>query len=323
MTTAVGHEKINKTNAIFLLVAHLAAVGSVVWMATGHFSWWTLGLAILYFELCSISITAGYHRLFSHRAYKAKSWWRALLLIFGAASVQNSALAWSKDHRRHHTFVDTDKDPYNAKRGFWWSHIAWVYHEADEYDDGPRVTDLENDPLVMWQHRNYVLIAIVSTVVVPGLLGLLWGDPLGAILAVGFLRLVVQWHSTFTINSLAHIVGTQPYSTRNTSRDSGLIALVSWGEGYHNFHHRFQADYRNGVRWWQFDPTKWMLWTLQKVGVTFDLRRTPRETILKALANPRTFDDDAPASTPPDDMTPGDAASSDAASGPVAVAAGS
>ncbi|MDA1195912.1 MAG: fatty acid desaturase [Planctomycetota bacterium] len=293
MTTVAAGRKINWTNTLFIAAAHLVAVGAIVWMATGHFYWQSFVMGLVMLELCSISITAGYHRLFSHRAYKAAPWYRAILLIFGAASVQNSALAWSRDHRRHHTFTDTDLDPYNAKEGFWWSHVLWVLHDApeDHVAKGPRVTDLEDDPLVRFQHKYYVPIAILFAAVIPMCLGFLWGDPIGALLICGFLRLVVQWHMTFTINSLAHMVGTQPYSTRNTSRDSGLIAFVSWGEGYHNFHHRFQADYRNGVRWWQFDPTKWMLWTLQWVKVVSDLRRTPDATIQRALANPRHADD--------------------------------
>ncbi len=288
MTTAAAQRKLNWTNTIFLAVAHLAAIAGIVWMATGHFHWQTIVLAIVWLECCSISITAGYHRLFSHRAYKAAAWWRGFLLLFGAASVQNSALAWSKDHRCHHTFTDTDKDPYNAQEGFWWSHVGWVLYEGVEVEGAPRTTDLENDRLVMLQHKYYVPLAVLMGAVLPAALGGLWGDAIGGLLVAGFLRLVVQWHMTFTINSLAHMVGSQPYSTRNSSRDSWIIALISKGEGYHNFHHRFQADYRNGVRWWQFDPTKWLLWTFDKLGVVSDLRRTPKATIRRALDNPRT-----------------------------------
>ena len=288
MTTVAAERKINWTNTLFLGFAHLAAIGGIVWMVTGHFHWQTIVLALVWLEFCSLSITAGYHRLFSHRSHKAAAWWRGFLLLFGAASVQNSALAWSKDHRAHHTFTDTDKDPYNAQEGFWWSHVGWVLHEGAEIEGAPRVTDLENDPLVMWQHKYYVPLAFLMGAILPAGLGALWGDAIGGLLVAGFLRLVIQWHMTFTINSLAHMVGSQPYSTRNSSRDSWIIALISWGEGYHNFHHRFQADYRNGVRWWQFDPTKWMLWTWEKLGVVTDLRRTPKATIRRALENPRT-----------------------------------
>lgn len=276
--------KLNWTNTLFLTFAHLAAVAGVLWMIFGQFSWWTVGFAALWMGVCSMSITAGYHRLFSHRAYKASAWVRAFYLLFGAAGVQNSALLWSGDHRRHHSFTDTDKDPYDARRGFWWSHIGWVFFDGDRDGDDGRVNDLRSDKLVMFQHNYYVPLAFLMGAILPMCLGFAWGDPIGGLLVVGFVRLVFQWHMTFTINSLAHMVGTRPYNPNSTARDSWIIALVSWGEGYHSFHHRFQADYRNGHRWFHFDPTKWIVWTLSKLGATQDLRRTPSTKIAEARA---------------------------------------
>jgi stearoyl-CoA desaturase (delta-9 desaturase) len=124
--------------------------------------------------------------------------------------------------------------------------------------------------------------AIVSSGIMPLCLGFLWGDPIGALLIAGFLRIVVDWHSTFSINSIAHMIGRRPYSLANSARDSFLTALVTMGEGYHNFHHRFANDYRNGVRWFHYDPTKWWVWTLSKVNLTWDLKRSSREAILAA-----------------------------------------
>lgn len=278
--------KINWTNTIFITVAHLLAVVAIIWMVLVQFSWWTVGLATLWFCLCGVSITAGYHRLFSHASYTASKGWKLLMLVFGAASIQNSALAWAQDHRRHHRFVDGPKDPYNIQEGFWWAHIGWVLMDTGPVEDINRVADLERDKLVMWQNRNYLALAIFMAALLPLGLGLLWGDPIGALLCVGFLRLVLQWHITFTINSLAHMVGSQPYSTSNSARDSWITALFSFGEGYHNFHHRFASDYRNGARWWQFDPTKWMLWVLAKLRVVRDLRRTSAERIRAARNRP-------------------------------------
>ena len=118
--------------------------------------------------------------------------------------------------------------------------------------------------------------------VVPFCLGLIWGDPIGALVVAGFLRLVMQWHATFSVNSVAHYIGSRPYSLKNSARDSFVTALITLGEGYHNFHHRFQSDYRNGVRWYHFDPTKWWVWSLSKVGVCRDLRRVPADAIERA-----------------------------------------
>lgn len=271
--------RIDWVNFPFLLFAHLAAAFAIVYLAAIHFSWWTVGFGVVWLALCGLSITAGYHRLLSHRAYAASPLLRALYLAFGAASVQNSALRWSADHRAHHANVDQEDDPYNIKRGFWWAHIGWVVFNVPRARNMALVRDLEKDPLVRFQHRYYVPLAVLFGAVLPLVIGAAWGDPIGAMLVAGWLRLVVQWHATFSVNSLAHWVGRQPYSKRHSARDSFFVALVTFGEGYHNFHHQFQIDYRNGVRWYHFDPTKWWVWTAAKVGLAGGLRRVPKERI--------------------------------------------
>jgi stearoyl-CoA desaturase (delta-9 desaturase) len=273
-------------NTLFIGSAHLAAVYAVVHMAVFDFSWWTIGLGLVWYAFCGFSITGGYHRLFSHKSHTAHWSVRLFHLLFGAASVQNSALKWSTDHRRHHAETDTEDDPYSVKRGFWWAHMGWVLHR-DPQEHTVNVKDLERDPLVRFQDRFYVPLAILMAAVVPAAIGTAWGDPLGALLVVGFLRLVVQWHATFSINSLAHMIGARPYDPNSTARDSWVTALVSFGEGYHNFHHRFQADYRNGIRWYHFDPTKWAIRSMSWVGLTKDLRRTPVEAIERARREAR------------------------------------
>ncbi len=269
-------------NTIFIGSAHLLAVWGVAHMVFVKFSWWTVALGLVWMAACSVSITGGYHRLFSHPTYKAIAPLRLFYLLFGAASVQNSALKWSSDHRIHHTRTDTFEDPYNINEGFWWAHIGWVLHKGQRGVQESRVKDLNADPLVRFQHRWYLLLALLMAAVVPFCLGLLWGDALGAVLVAGFVRLVVQWHATFSVNSVAHYIGSRPYSLKCSARDSFVTALITLGEGYHSFHHRFQSDYRNGVRWHQFDPTKWWVWSLSKVGVCKDLKRVPKETIQRA-----------------------------------------
>jgi stearoyl-CoA desaturase (delta-9 desaturase) len=269
------------TNILFLSAVHLAGLGGLVYLLAVRASPWTIGLAVLWFALCGMGITGGYHRLFAHKSYRASAPLRAFYLAFGAAAVQNSALKWSSDHRLHHAFTDSDGDPYNIRRGFWWAHLGWILFK-DETVERDNVRDLEADALLRFQDRHYVALALVFGALLPAAIGLLWGDPIGALLVAGFLRLVVQWHATFFVNSLAHTIGSQPYSDRGSARDSFVTVLVTLGEGYHNFHHTFQADYRNGVRWYQLDPTKWFVWTLSKLGITSDLRRTPSKAIEKA-----------------------------------------
>jgi len=270
-------------NVAVLSAVHLAAaVGLTLYIVLGSASLASLAVGVVWTVLSIFSISAGYHRLFSHRAYEAHPLFRFFLLAVGAGTFQNSARKWAIDHRRHHAKVDTDLDPYDARRGFWYSHVGWVLYEDDPDLVPEHVPDLDADKLVRWQERHYVPIGIVTGVILPGVVAYLLGDAWGGFILGVPVRMVFVWHATFAINSFAHMLGVQPYSDNNTSRDSFLTALISMGEGYHNFHHTFPADYRNGVRAHQFDPTKWILRTLELVGVTRNLKRASREAIQRA-----------------------------------------
>ncbi|MCW8345074.1 acyl-CoA desaturase [Vibrio sp. ZSDZ65] len=270
---------------IFLGTFLLATLG-VTWYGiaygyTAHHWVWL----VISFIFCGMSITAGYHRLWSHKTYNAHPVMRYIFAIGGAFALQNSILHWSSDHRVHHKHVDNnDKDPYSAKRGFWYSHIGWMLREyqASRYTDYKNCRDIQKDPVVMWQHKYYVPLALLMNVGLPIGLGLLYGDLLGFMLVIGALRLVLSHHTTFFINSLAHVWGSQPYTTKNTARDNGVLAFLTFGEGYHNFHHIFEHDYRNGIRWWQFDPTKWLIKSCSWFGLTSDLKRVSSYKIEKA-----------------------------------------
>jgi stearoyl-CoA desaturase (delta-9 desaturase) len=270
-------------NVILLAAVHVVAVGGLaVYLPRHGMTWAAAGIGLGLTALTILSVSAGYHRLFSHRTYEAHPVVRFLLLAFGAGAFQNSVIAWAADHRRHHARTDTHLDPYEAGRGFWHSHVGWVLRRTDTTIKPTPVRDLERDPLVMWQHRNYALVGLLTGVGLPVLLGFLLGDPWGGFLVGAAARLVVTYHATFSINSFAHILGVQPYSDKSSARDSLFTALISMGEGYHNFHHTFPADYRNGVERHHFDPTKWVLRALAAVGLIWNLRRTPRATVLRA-----------------------------------------
>ncbi|MDE2296231.1 MAG: fatty acid desaturase [Gammaproteobacteria bacterium] len=232
-----------------------------------------------------LAITCGYHRLFAHSTYEARPVLRLVYLLLGAMALQNSALKWSADHRKHHRYIDDpDRDPYCARRGFWFSHIGWMLRDYPSGDsDLNTVRDLQRDPLVMWQHRHYLAITIVMNVGVPLLIGWWSGDVVGMLLLVGVLRLVVSHHFTFFINSLAHMWGSQPYTEENTARDNFVLAFLTYGEGYHNFHHMFAHDYRNGVRLWQWDPSKWFIRAMQGLGLAYGLKRVPWFKIQRAI----------------------------------------
>lgn len=252
-------------------------------LSAAHWLW-----LFITFSFCNLCITAGYHRLWSHRTYQAHSSLRFIFALGGAFALQNSALHWSSDHRVHHRHVDNnDKDPYSAKRGFWFSHIGWMlrhYQTPEEYSDYSNCRDLQKEKIVMWQHKYYVQLALVMNLGVPLLLGIIYHDIIGMLLMVGAVRLVLNHHTTFFINSLAHIWGSQPYTNKNTARDNGILAFLTFGEGYHNFHHIFENDYRNGIYWWQYDPTKWLIRLCSWLKLADKLRLTPPEKIEKAQA---------------------------------------
>ena len=279
------HAPINWVTAVVFTITPLAALVLVPWYGFTH--GYSLGSWLLFAFLLfatGMSITAGYHRLWAHRAYQAHWGVRLFYMVFGGMALQNSVLIWASQHRTHHRFVDdVDRDPYSAKRGFWFSHIGWILRNYPSgNNDFTNARDLERDPMVAFQHRWYVPLAVGLNFGIPLTFGLVFGDPIGALLLGGVLRLVVNHHFTFFINSLAHMWGSQPYTDENTARDNGALALLTYGEGYHNFHHIFQNDYRNGVRWWQYDPTKWLIATLSGLGLASQLKRVPDMWIHRA-----------------------------------------
>lgn len=272
---------------VFLVTTLIAFIGVPTYA-------WLYGLDVgliiallLGIGISEICITAGYHRLWSHRAYEANVIVRLFFMLGGTFAMQNSILHWVSDHRRHHRYVDDlDKDPYSAKRGFWYSHIGWMLREysPEIYSQYDNCKDLQRDPIVMWQHRYYLPLVLLLNLGVPIIFGLWHGDLFGMMLMLGVTRLVITHHFTFLINSLAHIWGSQPYSDKNTAKDNGFLALLTMGEGYHNYHHQFQNDYRNGIRWWQFDPSKWLIRALASLNMAHTLRRTPFERIESSRA---------------------------------------
>ena len=271
--------------SVFIITFLVAAIGVPYWALNHGFSNTLLLAALICFIYCGMSITVGYHRLWSHKTFQSHWSLRLVCALGGAFALQNSILHWSSDHRIHHKHVDNnDVDPYSAKRGFWYSHIGWMCREyqAHRYHDYKNVRDLQKDQIVMWQHKHYLLLTILMNFGVPIAIGVISGDLIGSLLLVGFLRLVLSHHTTFFINSLAHIWGKQTYTDKNTARDNGFLAFFTFGEGYHNFHHIFENDYRNGILWWQFDPTKWLIKGCEYLKITKNLRVSPEDKIEKA-----------------------------------------
>jgi stearoyl-CoA desaturase (Delta-9 desaturase) len=272
MTTAPAYSY--GTMALFGLVTFSTLIGLPVY---GYFydftgmAWALLGVLYL---ATGLGITVGYHRLITHRSFECPTVVKGALLVVGGWALENSALKWASDHIRHHARCDQQEDPYNAQRGFWYSHCGWLFLKNAPADD-KYMARLQRDAVVMWQDRYYLPI-VASGLLVPFLIGLVdsgWQGGLGCFLLAGVGRIFLVLNSTFCINSVCHLFGRQPHGTFDSSRDNGWVSLVTFGEGYHNYHHTYPGDYRNGARWYNFDPSKWLIFTLASLGLANSLRR--------------------------------------------------
>lgn len=189
---------------------------------------------------------AGYHRLWAHSSYPATLPLRIWLVLMGAGAIEGSVRWWARDHRAHHRYTDTDKDPYSIRKGLLYSHLSWMVMKQNPKRIGRTdISDLNGDAVVVWQHRNYIKLVFVMGLVVPMFVaGLGWGDWWGGFVYGGILHIFFVQQATFCVNSLAHWLGDQPFDDRKSPRDHVLTALITFGEGYHNFHHEFPSDYR-------------------------------------------------------------------------------
>jgi stearoyl-CoA desaturase (Delta-9 desaturase) len=276
-------ERVNWQTSAFLIGTFALTITAVpFYLIRFGIDWFQATLFGALLIATGFSITLGYHRLFSHLAFRASFPVKLFVLIFGAAAFENSVLMWTSEHRRHHKHVDHEEDPYDISKGFFHAHIGWLLFKLLPQPPFDNVSDLKKDPLVMWQHRYIHTLSVLVSFVLPTLVGAMWNGwagALGGFLISGVAKIVVLQHCTFLINSACHTIGRQPYSVKCSARDSLLMAFLTFGEGYHNYHHEFQHDYRNGVKAWQWDPTKWLIWIFSKLGLTKGLRRVPRETI--------------------------------------------
>jgi stearoyl-CoA desaturase (delta-9 desaturase) len=243
------------------------------------YTWVDWAMFWLLYVITGLGITVGYHRLLAHRSFECRDWVKAGFLVAGGWALENSALKWAADHIRHHASCDHEADPYNAQRGFWYSHCGWLFSK-DTFQDEKYASRLRQDPLVMWQHRCYlsiVLSGLVLTFVVGFVHNGLTGG-IGCFLLAGVARTFAVLNSTFCINSICHLWGRQPHGQADSSRDSWFVSLMTFGEGYHNYHHTYQSDYRNGPSWYNFDPSKWLIFTLSKLRLARALRTAPSQS---------------------------------------------
>jgi stearoyl-CoA desaturase (delta-9 desaturase) len=256
-------------------------IAAIIGISYVSLLWKTLIFSIIYYFFSGLGITAGYHRLFAHRAYEAVYLVRLFLVLGGTAALEGSVKWWCGGHRVHHRYTDTRKDPYNAKRGFWWAHVGWMLFNPVNKAKAD-IRDLQSDPIMNFQHTHYAWMGPGMAFIVPALIAHFgWNDFWGGLVYAGICRLIFVHHATFCVNSMAHYFGNHTYDDERSPRDHIITALVTIGEGYHNFHHEFPNDYRNGIRYFDYDPTKWLIRGLSLFGLTYNLKEFPANEIIK------------------------------------------
>ena len=262
---------------IFLLIHYILAY---------HIGWFEVILFLLGYYISNITVGVGLHRLWAHDTYKTNSAVELIFSLLSAGTLQGPALSWASNHIDHHTYTDTENDPHSPLKykskllGFLWSHMGWMLLGEGSYRSINRIAmvKLGSNKILRWQFRYYWQIALIMNTVVPALVGITFGQTFFAAytgyLFIGLGR-SLQQQITFCVNSLCHFAGTQEY-TKGTAGDIWWMALFLLGENWHNYHHAFPTDYRNGAKWYQFDVHKWIIYLMSKLGLAWDLKRTPK-----------------------------------------------
>ena len=266
-----AHDDIIYPATLPFVLVHLACFAAI-WSGI---TWQAVALGVGLYWLRIFAIGAGYHRLFSHRAYSTSRAFQFILAFLAQSSAQKSILWWASKHRHHHLHSDTERDVHSPRHtGFLYSHVGWIFTPRHERTDFNKVADLAQYPELMWLHRFELVPAVCLAVGCYLFAG--WPG-----LVVGFLwSTVAVYHGTFCINSLAHVKGSKRYVTGDDSRNNWLLALFTMGEGWHNNHHAYQSSVRQGFRWWEIDLTFYILKVLSWLGIVWDLK-TPPETVLR------------------------------------------
>ena len=261
---------------------HAAAVVGVIWLG---WSWSGLAIAAFSYGVRLFAITAGYHRYFSHRAFRTSRAFQLVLAVVGLTATQKGPLWWAAHHRVHHKLSDQPGDVHSVRqRGFWWAHLGWILVKRNAGTDHERVRDLTRYPELRFVDRHAIWFTVafaIALYLVGGAHALVWGY---------LVATVVLWHGTFTINSLSHVWGTRRYATTDDSKNNPLLAVLTLGEGWHNNHHYYQRSARQGFYWWEIDLSFYVLKLLEVAGVVWDVEGVPRHvrerTIKAAAARP-------------------------------------
>jgi stearoyl-CoA desaturase (Delta-9 desaturase) len=264
------HEDIMYPSSIAFILVHLACFGAI-WSGI---TWQSVVVCVVLYWGRIFAIGAGYHRYFAHRGYSTSRAFQFVLAAMSQSTAQKSVLWWASKHRHHHLYSDTECDVHSPRhKGFLYSHVGWIFARRHDVADLRKVADFARYPELMWLHRYELLPAFALAVICFFVAG--WPG-----LFVGFFwSTVLVYHSTFSINSLAHVLGKKRYLTGDDSRNNWLLALFTMGEGWHNNHHAYQSSVRQGFKWWEIDLTYYVLKALSLVGIVWDLKYPPKAVL--------------------------------------------
>jgi stearoyl-CoA desaturase (Delta-9 desaturase) len=285
---------------VTVLLPLVGLVMAIVLLWGVGFSWVHLGLLLGMYAVTAIGITVGYHRLFTHKSFETSAPVRFLLAVFGSMAVEGSVLKWVAMHRRHHQHSDREDDPHSPHahgggflamlRGFWRAHIGWFF-EPDPPNLDRYIPDLAADRATRIASRLFplwIVLGLLIPAVLGGVLTLSWTGALLGFIWGGLARVFLVHHITWSINSVCHIWGTQPFRSHDESRNNAIFGIVGLGEGWHNNHHAFPTSARHGLRWWEFDASYWIIRGMELVGLARRIRvPSPAAIAAKLVDTPR------------------------------------
>jgi stearoyl-CoA desaturase (delta-9 desaturase) len=284
----------NQVAALIVIVTPILGVVAAPFAVWGWgFYWSDLILLVGFYLPTSLGITVGFHRLFVHRSFETNIVVKFLFAVFGSMALQGPLLEWVALHRRHHQFSDQPGDPHSPHlhdgsllgvlRGFWHSHLGWIF-DTGPIDLDRYVTDLNQSRVLRWVSDQFVLWGVLSMLLPAALGGLMTGTWAGALTGMiwgGMVRIFLFHHVTWAINSACHLWGARPYRCNDESRNNVVFGVVGWGEGWHNNHHAFPSSARHGLQWWQLDVSYGVIWTLSRLGLAWDVKLPTKQARLR------------------------------------------
>jgi stearoyl-CoA desaturase (delta-9 desaturase) len=232
------------------------------------------------YTVAAMGVTMGFHRMLTHRSFKPHPVIKFLLLVGGSMALEGPAIEWAATHVKHHALADKEGDPHSPLEGFWHAHLGWLFKDRMA-DPNVYCRNLVKDPMVMFVSRTFLVWVVLSLAIPFGVGGLIggWSGAWTALLWGGLVRIFLTHHVTWSVNSVCHTFGQRDFETVDQSRNEWVVGLLAFGEGWHNNHHAFPRSAFHGLRWWQFDLTGYLIWTLERVGLVHEVYRIPTQML--------------------------------------------